>query len=333
MAEPNKKSIIEIRRNEIKRLKEGIPSKGKGVTIGKRVGLRSFILHKPPKADRKKLPLLVFFHGSGDYSLLDDWVLKITSWIDLADKKGFYVLYPEAPGDIIDGRRVKGTSNVWNVDNPSDDIDFVYHTIDDIIFDFKIDPNRIYAVGFSTGGSFLTQAILELSDIFSAAANVMGGLARHGYIGGVIDDTIRRIPVAMWAGKDDNMTSFVEAAKRFLEDNGWNVSFNKVSKLSKHNWDKSLEAVIWDWLTENGISLDETGSPKKSHNLKIRTQKEKKAEKDEKSDDDILLDDDDSEDVEDLLKITGESEEEEEEEKEREEEEEKPKKHHHHHKH
>jgi len=137
----------------------------------------------------------------------------------------------------------------------------------------------------------------------------------------------------MWAGKDDNMTSFVEAAKRFLEDNGWNVSFNKVSKLSKHNWDKSLEAVIWDWLTENGISLDETGSPKKSHNLKIRTQKEKKAEKDEKSDDDILLDDDDSEDVEDLLKITGESEEEEEEEKEREEEEEKPKKHHHHHKH
>ena len=42
--------------------------------------------------------------------------------------------------------------------------------------EYEIDMDKIYAVGFSTGGLFLTQAIIDLNDMFSAAVNVMGGI-------------------------------------------------------------------------------------------------------------------------------------------------------------
>lgn len=44
--------------------------------------------------------------------------------------------------------RISGTKNVWNVENPEEELDFIQTCIDDVIQTHPIDKERIYFVGF-----------------------------------------------------------------------------------------------------------------------------------------------------------------------------------------
>jgi len=131
--------------------------------------LRTYYLHIPRsyKPDRP-MPLVLVFHGSGGSGRS---IANVTHFNDLADKKGFIVVYPDGINHHwIDGGVFSAQGN---------DVSFVALLIDHIMRIRNIDRRKIYATGFSNGG-MLTQALAcKLSDRIAAFASVAATLSAN----------------------------------------------------------------------------------------------------------------------------------------------------------
>ncbi|MEH2192461.1 MAG: PHB depolymerase family esterase [Nostoc sp.] len=128
--------------------------------------LRTYYLYTPKSYHpNQPMPLVLVFHGdAGTGRSISD----VTRFNNLADKKGFIVVYP----DGID----KKWSLRGNSQGKVDDVLFVSALIDHLKQQINIDSHKIYATGFSRGG-ILTQALAcKLSDKIAAFASVAGSL-------------------------------------------------------------------------------------------------------------------------------------------------------------
>jgi len=114
------------------------------------------------------MPLVVVFHGSGGSGKS---IADVTRFNELADQKGFIVVYPD------------GINHRWNqirhYSSPQVDVNnasFVVALIEHLKQIRNIDIHRIYATGFSAG-AILTQSLAcNLSDRIAAFASVAGTL-------------------------------------------------------------------------------------------------------------------------------------------------------------
>ena len=112
------------------------------------------------------MPLVVVLHGSG----ADGTIMRsMTGLDDLADERGFFVVYPDAvrnwayPGSDAEQQGV-------------DDVAFVDELLDRLENLLALDPDRVTITGFSSGG-FMTQALAcRLAGRLAAAAPVAGTL-------------------------------------------------------------------------------------------------------------------------------------------------------------
>jgi polyhydroxybutyrate depolymerase len=96
-------------------------------------------------------------------------MVAITGFSDRADKTGFFVVYPNAIGDW----------QAWNAtESPTeaDDVGFVRALVDRLTTDYCVDTHRIYASGFSIGGSMALLAACRDERIAGVAA-VSAGIA------------------------------------------------------------------------------------------------------------------------------------------------------------
>eukprot|EP01105_Mastigella_eilhardi_P028846 TRINITY_DN981_c0_g1_i2.p1 TRINITY_DN981_c0_g1~~TRINITY_DN981_c0_g1_i2.p1 ORF type:complete len:334 (-),score=71.80 TRINITY_DN981_c0_g1_i2:771-1658(-) len=255
-------------------------SPGGGTSTGRRLSNRLFIVHQPKDATID-VPLLIFLHGSGDFDLWD-WVETKTEWVKLADEKGFILLFPEAPGDIVGGRRVAGTTNVWNLDNPQDDLAFLHNVIDEVSMKYPIDVTRIFACGFSTGGLFLTNAVVEFCETWTAAATVLGGMSKRT---GSLDpaEATKHIPFAIVTAPEDPMTASCQQARTHFASVGWEPTWIPVDKQERHVWPASIEWELWRWMRrqekEAAMAVEqpavEVPTPEKSEKGKEKEPEEK----------------------------------------------------------
>ena len=129
--------------------------------------LRSFYLHTPKsyKPDRP-MPLVLVFHGSHGSG---NSIANVTRFNDLAEQKGFIVVYPNG----IDHQWSNG-GGIFSLG--VNDISFVATLIDHLKQMRNIDSRRIYATGFSSGG-FLSQSLAcNLSNRIAAVASVAASL-------------------------------------------------------------------------------------------------------------------------------------------------------------
>jgi polyhydroxybutyrate depolymerase len=113
------------------------------------------------------MPLVLAFHGHfGTGAGLE----KLTHFDALSDKFGFIVVYPD------------GIAGSWNDGRPqdvgADDVGFVRSLIADLSRRYPIDRKRVYATGFSNGGSFAQYLGCNLADEIAAIAPVSGYLPR-----------------------------------------------------------------------------------------------------------------------------------------------------------
>jgi polyhydroxybutyrate depolymerase len=131
---------------------------------------RTYLLHLPPSYDsRKAVPLVLVFHGGRGSGKR---VAGMTGFSQLADEKGFIVVYPDAlNGYWNDGRPRTGESL-------PDDVAFISTLIDRLGTLFAIDPKRVYATGISNGAIFVQRLGCELPDKLAAIAPVAGTLAK-----------------------------------------------------------------------------------------------------------------------------------------------------------
>ncbi|MFC1880756.1 alpha/beta hydrolase family esterase [Thermodesulfobacteriota bacterium] len=130
---------------------------------------RTYRVHIPPDYNQGiSLPLVVVIHGAFDTA---QGMEKFSGFSDLADRENFIVMYPNGMG-------IFGFLQHWNAghccgkaaSDKVDDVGFVAAAIEDVRARLKIDPERIYMVGFSNGGMLVYRFAAERGDLLAAVA-------------------------------------------------------------------------------------------------------------------------------------------------------------------
>jgi polyhydroxybutyrate depolymerase len=128
------------------------------ISGGKR---REYLLHVPARYDgSKRVPLVISLHGAGGWPAQQR---DITGWDRVADSEGFIVVYPAGADNV--GPRV------WH-DSDVADTRFIADLIDHLEAKYDIDPERIYANGFSNGGGMSFVLSCTLPDRIAAVGLV-----------------------------------------------------------------------------------------------------------------------------------------------------------------
>jgi polyhydroxybutyrate depolymerase len=162
-------------------------------------------MHVPPAARcQRQTPLVMLFHGGGGNGAQAANSYQMNP---IADREGFFVVYPDgtaaAPGlGLLTWN--SGYCCAYAYDNRVDDVGFVRALVASLKSSYPIDPERIYATGFSNGAMMTYRLGAELSELFAAIAPVAGSIG--GTTGGVrytIPEPARALPVLIQHGKLD----------------------------------------------------------------------------------------------------------------------------------
>jgi polyhydroxybutyrate depolymerase len=130
---------------------------------------RVFHLHVPPQAGRRPLPAVINLHGLGSNA---EEQMGLTGMNAVADREGFFVLYPEGLG--VAQSFNAGTCCGVALRDHVDDVAFVRAMLDRVARDYRVDPRRVFATGMSNGGFLAHRLACELSDRIAAVAPVAG---------------------------------------------------------------------------------------------------------------------------------------------------------------
>ncbi len=134
---------------------------------------RTYRLHLPPQFRRDgSAALILAFHGrGGDGAAME----RLTRFSELADRAGFAVAYPDGLNySWNDGRRVAAATRRRS---DADDVGFVSLLIDSLTAELRVDPQRVFATGFSNGAAFAHYLASRLATRIAAIATVAGGIA------------------------------------------------------------------------------------------------------------------------------------------------------------
>jgi len=159
-------------------------------------GLR-MLLHTPPGAP-KNAPLVVAMHGctqtGSDY--------QAAGWNGLADKWGFYVVYPEQPS----GNRCFRWYDAAHTRRGKGDALSIRQMVDYMIASHGVDASRVFVTGFSAGGAMTPVMLAAYPDVFAAGA-VMAGIPYR------CADTIGAIADCMYLGKSLSAKAWGDLAR------------------------------------------------------------------------------------------------------------------------
>ncbi len=123
---------------------------------------RRYLLYVPKSYDRSRpTPLIISLHPAASWPAAE---MHISKWNDLADQHGFIVVYPAG----------SGFPQVWRTGRRSveSDVRFIADLIDKLEAEYNIDPERIYADGFSQGGGMVFLLSCGLSRRIAAVGAV-----------------------------------------------------------------------------------------------------------------------------------------------------------------
>ncbi len=139
--------------------------------------IREYLVYLPVNFDpAENMPVLFAFHG-GD-GTPQEFLQFEADFRPLADQERFIAAYPAAQVDS-DGCRC--WNSVGPFDNGIDDIGFAEAMIDAMVTDYSANPNRMYACGFSLGGSLMWDYACFLGDRFAAIGVVAANMWEWTY--------------------------------------------------------------------------------------------------------------------------------------------------------
>lgn len=169
---------------------------------------RTYLEYLPAGFDATvSLPLVLSFHGGGGSAQEQ---LEIADLRNRADEEGFVLVYPNAIPDPNDG----GNTN-WQVvvsgtlpftePNPHSDIDFIEALIDELAYTRNINPERVYAMGYSNGGGFTFDLACRLNHKITG----IGVVARTMYAESFSScNVVHPTPVVTILGTSDYISAY-----------------------------------------------------------------------------------------------------------------------------
>lgn len=161
-------------------------------------GARRILVHDPPEAEGRSLPLVLALHGTGGTGRL---MAALSGLSRLADERGFRVAYPQALGEA--GSEDPGLGAAWNA-GPGlgcpgfaqvDDAAFLAAVVDRVDRHGPIDPRRIFVAGFSNGARMAYRLALEAPWVAAMAA--VAGAPVWG------EGPVRPVPTLIFHGTED----------------------------------------------------------------------------------------------------------------------------------
>ena len=178
-----------------------------------------------PQDTSKPFPLIINFHGFKSHAIDQQGFSQMDNY---AHQNGVGIVYPE------------GIKRSWNVGhkrmkNNENDIGFVNALIDSVSSKYNIDSDRIYACGFSNGGTFSYELICGLSNEIAAFGSVGGNFSINEKRVCNID---REIPLIHIHGTKDRLQKYNKSDRYFLSTiesfNFW-VKYNQLDKTIVEN--------------------------------------------------------------------------------------------------
>lgn len=158
-------------------------------------GEREFYIYIPATIPKdKKAPAVITFHGFKSDANGMRWLINSDK---IADKYGYIMVYPNAINKSWNVGRGSGS-----VPSKVDDISFASALVDVIKARFPIDPQRIYAMGFSNGAQMVS----------AMACRVSGKIAAGGMVAHTMNiqpcEPNHSLPIAMIHGAKDPYAKF-----------------------------------------------------------------------------------------------------------------------------
>ena len=249
---------------------------------------REYQLYLPSSYNEEKAhPVLLNFHGFGGNA--KDYFAYESNFQEVADQEAVILVYPQAL--LLSG------FSVWNAapfaeDNKTDfdDIGFIETLIVKLQDQLSIDPERVYASGFSTGGMFsyalacfcnepiagvaaVSAAQLNLVDCAPSPINVF---IAHGtdddllpYYGSSDIASIDEV-VSFWTSVNQTSTVAQESSYAFDKETVYQYTYSEGINNSQvmlykvengnHGWfdheirGQSFTYLIWDFLSTQNFS-------------------------------------------------------------------------------
>ena len=166
---------------------------------------RKYLLYVPSTYDPEKpTPLVISMHGFADWPAHH---MKMTHWNDLAEEKGFIVVYPMGSGFPLRWRTNAQTREPGGMQK---DVAFISDLIDVLSSKYNIDPQRIYANGMSNGGGMSFTLGCMLADRIAA----IGGVAGAYTLPWSECDPVRPVPVVAFHGDADKIVPYSGSKSR-----------------------------------------------------------------------------------------------------------------------
>jgi polyhydroxybutyrate depolymerase len=170
---------------------------------GRNGGMRTYIVHVPASYDGSKpVPLMINFHplifgtGSGQRTG--------SGWAQVGDREGIITAFPD------------GYDAAWDIGNcctrgDVDDMAFALAIVEEISKAACIDPNRVYASGYSMGGGMSHLLGCKAANVFAAIAPSAFDLTEENHIP---CEPARPLTVVMHRGMSDSVVPYRGGATR-----------------------------------------------------------------------------------------------------------------------
>lgn len=130
---------------------------------------RSYRVHIPTRyGGDRPVPVMLIVHGDGGSA---GGIESYTGMSDLADRADFIAVYPQG---MVGRNRATTWATGGPIDPPVDDVAFVADLLDRLEATLCVDARRIYATGFSSGGSMTGILACDLAGRIAAFAPVSG---------------------------------------------------------------------------------------------------------------------------------------------------------------
>jgi polyhydroxybutyrate depolymerase len=144
-----------------------------------RTGDRHYLVHVP-RHHHGAMPVVLMLHGAGGHSRN---AMRQAALARFADERDFLAVAAdgtpprtELPPQFIANPQVwnDGSARGHAYDRGVDDVAFLATVLDEVAGRHHVDPARIYAMGFSNGGSMAFRLAAEMPESIAAIAAVAG---------------------------------------------------------------------------------------------------------------------------------------------------------------